>query len=170
MASIIADGFSEGWQTDPFQDIDCQTARALLEAQLTKRLGKVAQQECAGLSGACRVQLQRLLPGFFGAEITPARIHHLYQVIELTSEMSPGKENAYDRERSVYQGIQSTIQWPERELRGYLSQVDENVRQRGSIAFVLGDLMHEMRTVMESMQAQADSSMLLSGDEDEEVA
>ena len=139
----VSDG--GGFDHDPLHGLDYATAMALLDSKLHQRLGEVAAREQAGVVGFIRTQLQRLLPKQFGAEITPERIGRLFRFIENEACTSAAHRAAQPWEEDdpnphVYREASSTIEaWSAKDLRGYLSEVDRNVRVRGSFAFVLAD-------------------------------
>ncbi len=143
----VSDG--GGFEHDPFQNVDYPTAMALLDSMLHQRLGEVAANEQGGMIGAVRMQLQRLWPQKFGAEITPQRISQLFRFIEDTvtttaSEKFPHPWEKSDRDRHVRDETGNMVQkWKLGDLRGYLSEVDGHVRQRGSFAYVLADKREE---------------------------
>jgi hypothetical protein len=139
----VSDG--GGFDHDPLHGLDFTTAMALLDSQLHQRLGEVAMKEQTGITGAIRLQLQRLWPKKFGAEITPERIGQLFRFIEHAAHTSVSHRDVPswgedDSHVHVYQEVRDTIiKWGAAELRGYLSEIDGHVRRRGSFAFVLAD-------------------------------
>jgi hypothetical protein len=154
--STTEDSDEGGFEHDPFQNVDYSTAMALLDSTLHQRLGEVAAKEQGGIIGAVRMQLQRLWPQKFGAEITPQRIGRLFRFIQDTvatvaSEKFPHSWEQPDRDRHVRDEVASTVQkWKPRDLRGYLSEVDTHVREQGSFAYVLAEKRAESQRAAQS--------------------
>jgi len=84
-----------------------------------------------------RVWLQRLLPKRFGTEITPEAIGRLFRYIRYTTARDarmrlsdPWQQQT--RDWSVFESTRFVVrEWQDKELLGYLAQVEEQTRQRG---------------------------------------
>ena len=138
----VSDGW--GFEHDPFRHVDYATAMSVLESDLHERLGEVARKEQSGVTGAIRVQLQRLLPKFFGAEISPATISHLFRYIEyISAQAARAMHPEWQQDEwdwSTFHSTASTVRdWKDKELRAYLGEVEARTRKIGSFAHVLAE-------------------------------
>jgi hypothetical protein len=158
--SEVSDG--GGCEDDPFHGMDFSTAMALLDSTLHQRLGEAAVSEQAGITGFIRTQLQRLWPAKFGAEITPARIGQLFRFIEHEVRTSASHRKLLpweqqDPDAYVYKAVKGTVKtWSANDLRGYLSEVDGQVRTRGSLSFVLADHDAQAERIFKNASLQDD--------------
>jgi hypothetical protein len=145
---------------DPFTHVDYTTAMSVLESDLHGRLGEIAKQQQEGLIGAMRVWLQRLLPKRFGTEITPEAIGRLFRYIRYTTARDarmrlsdPWQQQT--RDWSVFESTRFVVrEWQDKELLGYLAQVEEQTRQRGSFAYVLAGTDARAEEILGDEQAE----------------
>lgn len=129
----------DGFDGDPFAQVDCIAAREMLRDELQTCLRALAGNEQRGWFGALRTQLQRLFPSIFGEEITLQRIEDMFHIIANSSDAGayahfPLDHQQYDRACRAYRDIAKVVQrLSSRELRAYLSKTVAMVRRAGSL-------------------------------------